>query len=181
MTSKLYRQTSRVMTVLGIDPGITRLGYAVIEGSRNAPRLVTSGIIGNPKAEHLERLGLIYNELTALIAAHPLDLVAVEKLYFSKNVRTALTVAEARGIILLTAHRADIKVYECTPQQVKIALTGNGRATKTQVAHMLNASLKFERRPRLDDETDAIAIALTALVSYAHTEARDYTKHKRSS
>lgn len=153
------------MIVLGIDPGTTRLGFAILSGSRMSPTLVASGVIGDAKLSHQKRLKLIYDDLSALIRRYKPDLIATEKLFFSKNVKTALTVAEARGIILLTAEIGLRKVYECTPQDVKIALTGHGAATKQQVAHMTKTLLRLERSPRFDDESDAMAIALTAMVS----------------
>ena len=157
-----YRKS---VTVLGIDPGTTRVGYGIISGTRIAPVFVASGVIGNAALGAPGRLLEIHKELKRLIASARPDIVAVEKLFFSKNVKTALSVAEARGIILLTAALADRRVYEYTPQEIKIALTGNGGAAKIQVAAMAKSLLKITKLPRWDDETDAIAISLTGLVS----------------
>src|SRR3989338_2408182 len=121
------------VTVLGIDPGTTRVGYGIISGTRTAPVFVASGVIGNAALGASGRLLEIQKELKRLIASARPDIIAVEKLFFSKNVKTALSVAEARGIILLTAALADSRVYEYTPQEIKIALTGNGGAAKIQV------------------------------------------------
>lgn len=153
------------MIVLGIDPGTTRLGYALIGGTPQKPALLKSGVIGNAKLGRSGRLKEIYTELTGLILKEKPDILAVEKLFFSKNVRTALAVAEARGIILLTAEMAGLKVYEYAPQEIKIALTSSGSAGKVQVARMVKALLGIRHFPRWDDESDAMAIALTALVS----------------
>ncbi len=162
------------MTVLGIDPGTTRAGYGIVSGTRAAPVLVASGVIGNAALGRSARLVEIHKRLKSIIESAGPDVVAVEKLFFSKNVKTALAVAEARGIILLTAAMADLRVYEYTPQEVKMALTGNGAASKAQVAAMAKTLLGIRTSPRWDDETDAIAIALTALVSAGAGDIKDY-------
>ena len=152
------------MTVLGIDPGTTRMGYAVVTGRRDAPRLVLSGVLGNPRLDRSERLLDLYQALSLIIKKTSPDVVALEKLFFSKNVKTALAVAEARGIILLTAVLANRRVYEYTPQEIKIALTSRGNAEKRDVARMIRTLLHLTSLPRMDDETDAIAIAITGLI-----------------
>lgn len=163
------------MTILGIDPGTTRLGYAVVGGTRQAPVLLRSGVIGDVRLAPSARLQVIYQELTLILAAAKPDAVAVEKVFFSKNTKTAMSIAEARGVILLTAEMAGRRVYEYAPQEIKIALTGMGNAGKTQVAGMVNALLHLTQSTRWDDESDAMAIALTGLVS------QNDTKYKRSS
>lgn len=155
---------SRNLKVLGIDPGTTRLGFAVAEGSAQSIRLVASGVLGKAKSGRSARLMAIHDGLQELIRVHAPDVVALEKLFFSKNVKTAFEVAEARGIILLTAEIAARRVYECSPQEVKIALTGQGNATKQQVAAMAKQILKLHALPRLDDESDAMAIAITGII-----------------
>lgn len=157
------------MTVLGIDPGTTRLGYGIVTGTRAEPVLLSSGIIGDASLDTGNRLWEIHKKILRLLEDARPDFIAVEKLYFSANVKTALAVAEARGIILLTAAMAARRVYEYTPQEVKIALTGTGNASKIQVAAMTKLLLKTEKSTRWDDESDAIAIALTGLVSAGTT------------
>lgn len=155
---------SRSIKVLGIDPGTTRLGFAVAEGTAQEIRLIASGVLGNAKSAKSGRLKEIHDGLRELISAHAPDVLALEKLFFSKNVKTAFEVAEARGVILLTAEIADRRVYECSPQEVKVALTGQGNATKQQVAAMAKQILKLHALPRLDDESDAMAIAITGII-----------------
>ncbi|MBI4134618.1 MAG: crossover junction endodeoxyribonuclease RuvC [Candidatus Sungbacteria bacterium] len=152
------------MKVLGIDPGTTRLGYAIVEGTLYEARLLTSGVFGNARLDRGARLSEIHTSLSSLIERQKPDCVAIESLFFSKNIKTALPVAEARGVILLTAQNANLTVYEYTPTQIKIALTGAGGATKQQVAAMAKKILKHTARPKWDDESDAIATALTGLV-----------------
>lgn len=152
------------MRVLGIDPGTTRVGYAIVSGTRDHPKLVASGVLGDAKLDRIARLSVIGREIEALIQNHRPDAVVVETLFFSKNVTTALLVAEARGVILLTAYRANLKVYEYAPKQIKIAVTGNGNATKPQVEAMTKIILKHNVRFRWDDESDAIAVAIAGLV-----------------
>lgn len=152
------------MRVLGIDPGTTRLGFAVAEGSAQTIRLIASGVLGSVSSDRSGRLKAIHDGLRELISIHAPDVIALEKLFFSKNVKTAFEVAEARGVILLTAEIADRRVYECSPQEVKVALTGQGNATKQQVAAMAKQILKLHALPRLDDESDAMAIAITGII-----------------
>jgi crossover junction endodeoxyribonuclease RuvC len=152
------------ITVLGIDPGTTRLGYAVVRGNPQSLQLITSGILGDARMSKGKRLKLLYEGLQAVIKTHAPDMIAIEKLFFSKNVSTALEVAEARGMILLTAAIADLRVYECSPQEVKIALCSHGRAAKSAVAAMVRHILKISALPVLDDESDAMAVAITGIV-----------------
>lgn len=155
--------------ILGIDPGTTRLGYAVISGTPSAPLLVASGVIGDRNLSKEKRLWHIHRGLLVVIKEFMPDVIALEKLFFSKNVKTAMMVAEARGVILLTAQSANLKVYEYAPQEIKIALTSRGNADKKQVAAMAKAVLKTNYTPRWDDESDAMAIAITGLACYRVT------------
>jgi len=157
-------KSERMVTVLGIDPGTTRLGYALVEGPPSAPRLITSGVIGDARAAQDARLHLIFRELTKLFRDLKPDSVVLEKLFFAKNRKTALQVAEARGIILLTAKIANRRVYEYAPSEVKIAVTGNGAATKGDIARIMKL-LVGHTPTKYDDESDAVAIAITGLVS----------------
>lgn len=153
------------MVILGIDPGTAIVGYAAIaEDPKNGePALVDSGAIKPKTAKHSGRLKDIHERLGRLIDIHRPEAVAVEKIFFSKNIKTALSVAEARGVIILTAEERLIRVCEYTPGEVKLAVTGSGNADKRQVRQMVRLILKQSRLPRLDDVTDAIAIAIAAL------------------
>lgn len=157
-------QSLRPVRILGVDPGTTRLGYAVLEGSAAHPLLVASGVVGDATLSREARLLCIFSGLTRLLEIYKPDAIALEKLFFSKNAKTALSVAEARGIILLTAKIANLTVYEYAPSEIKIAATGNGAASKRDVARMLEILLG-SIPAGFDDESDAIAIALTGLVT----------------
>lgn len=148
--------------ILGIDPGTTGMGFAVLDASREPPLVIERGLIPTPKlGTTAERLVAIGDAIDALIAAHrPTDL-ALERLYFNKNVKTAMLVAEARGIALLCGARASLKVSEYTPQEVKLSVTGSGSADKGQVQRMLHLVLRLEGPITQDNVADAVAIALT--------------------
>ena len=150
--------------ILGIDPGFGRAGYGVIEKTgSNSWRAVDFGCVDtSPRDQYLERLKTIHAEFSALIQKHRPTLVAVEKLFFFKNVTTAIQVAEARGVILLTAIQSGLAVDEVTPLQVKQALTGYGRAEKGQIGKMVGMILGIKKKITPDDAADALAIALTA-------------------
>lgn len=150
------------MTILGIDPGTTGMGYALLDPSREPPALLEYGLIATPAgATAAERLLAIAEALDLLIARHRPDCLALERLYFNKNVRTAMAVAEARGIALLSAVRAQLDIAEYTPQEVKLSVTGSGGADKRQVMRMLPLVLSLESPITQDNVADAVAIALT--------------------
>lgn len=148
--------------ILGIDPGTTGMGFAILDASREPPVVLDRGLIPTPKlGSTAERLVAIGDAIDRLIAAHrPTDL-ALERLYFNKNVKTAMLVAEARGIALLCGARADLKVSEYTPQEVKLSVTGSGSADKGQVQRMLHLVLGLREAITQDNVADAVAIALT--------------------
>lgn len=148
--------------ILGIDPGTTGMGFAVLDPTREPPAIVDRGLIPTPKGgTAADRLVAIADAIDALIAAHrPTDL-ALERLYFNKNVRTAMVVAEARGIALVCAARARLEVTEYTPQEVKVSVTGSGSADKGQVQRMLQLVLALDEAITQDNVADAVAIALT--------------------
>lgn len=148
--------------ILGIDPGTTGMGFAILDASREPPVVIDRGLIPTPKlGTTAERLVAIGDAIDRLIAAHgPADLV-LERLYFNKNVKTAMLVAEARGIALLCGARAGLKVSEYTPQEVKLSVTGSGSADKGQVQRMLHLVLRLEHAITQDNVADAVAIALT--------------------
>ncbi len=148
--------------MLGIDPGTTGMGYALLSLDVEPPRLVRCGLVPAPRdASAAERLVAIADALDALIREHAPDALAVERLYFNRNVRTAMSVAEARGIALLCGARAGLRVAEYTPQEIKQSVTGNGAAEKKAVQLMVGHILKLDAPITEDNVADAIAVALT--------------------
>ncbi|MFI5254667.1 MAG: crossover junction endodeoxyribonuclease RuvC [Candidatus Limnocylindrales bacterium] len=149
------------MIVLGIDPGTALTGYGLVERTGSRLRAIDYGCLETPSTMVLpERLVLIADGLIELIETHRPDLVAVERLYFNKNVQTALAVGQARGVALLTAARYGLPVHEYGPSEVKMAVTGYGRAEKDQVQRMVQTVLGLAVLPRPDDAADALAIAI---------------------
>ena len=150
------------MIILGIDPGFGRMGCAVLEKTRRGEKLLYSACLSSDKKNtQAERLFAIGKEIEKIIKKYKPDILAIESLFFTKNQKTAMKVAEARGMVLFLASSKNIPVREFTPLEIKIALTGYGRAEKRQVQDMVMAVLKLEKTPKYDDETDAIACALT--------------------
>lgn len=156
------------MRVLGIDPGTGILGFGVVDvfdesGAAGRPfRLVDAGVVTTPAhTPHDERLEDIYNSLTEIIEATKPDVCSVEKLFFSKNITTAMTVAEARGVALLVARQHKVPIFEYTPPQIKQTLTGYGKADKKQVQEMVRVQLGLKEVPKPDDCADALAAAIT--------------------
>lgn len=151
------------MIVLGIDPGTAALGYGIVEAKGGRLRAVDSGcLITKPDASLPQRLLAIHGLLDELIALHRPDILAVERLFFSRNVQTALGVGQARGVVLLAAAQAEVPVREATPSEVKLAVTGSGTADKEQVGRMVATCLGLSEAPRQDDTSDALAIAIWA-------------------
>ena len=150
------------MIVIGIDPGLARVGYGVIAVSNRSPAPVCYGCIETSGKDQTtsERLLHIYTELAALIEKYPPAEIAIEKLFFTKNITSAMSVSEARGVILLLAEQKKILVTEYTPNQVKQAITGSGRADKRQMQDMIMRLLHLSEMPRPDDAADALSIAL---------------------
>jgi crossover junction endodeoxyribonuclease RuvC len=150
------------MRIIGIDPGTGILGFGIIELTNRRPGLVDAGVIRTPvKQDDSMRLETIYNELSDIIAQTKPDIMSVEKLFFAQNVTTAMTVAQARGIVLLTGRQANLEIYEYTPLQIKQAVTGYGRAEKKQIQEMVRVILKLKNVPKPDDCADALAAAIT--------------------
>lgn len=148
--------------ILGIDPGTGILGFGVIDVDRNGPVLVDAGVIRTPvKEDDAVRLLTIYEELTEIIAATKPAQMSVEKLFFSRNVTTAITVSQARGVVLLCGMQAGMTIHEYTPLQIKQAITGYGNADKKQMQEMVRIILKLKEIPRPDDAADALAAAIT--------------------
>lgn len=150
------------MRILGIDPGTGILGFGIIDYDGRRSVMVDAGVIRTPvKEDDAVRLLTIYNELTDIIAETKPDQMSVEKLFFLRNVTTAITVAQARGVILLCGQQAGLPLYEYTPLQIKQAITGYGRAEKRQMQQMVKAILGLTAIPKPDDAADALAAALT--------------------
>jgi crossover junction endodeoxyribonuclease RuvC len=153
--------------VLGIDPGTAVTGYGVIEPSRGrAGRLIECGVIRTDDAQPLgDRLDTLFEGVTTLIARHHPEAVAVESVFYAKNVRTTVTLGHARGVILLAAARAGVPVSEFTPATVKKNVVGNGRAAKAQVGFMVQKLLNLATPPSPDDAADGVALALTLILT----------------
>ena len=155
------------MVILGIDPGIGRCGWGIVE-SVNSSKVTALGygcIETKPNKKIEERLLEIGEEVNRLIKEHKPDVMAIEELFFGTNSKTALIVGQARGVILLEASRKKLPIFVYTPLQVKMSLTGYGRADKNQIAQMVKVILKLEKIPKIDDTSDALAVALTHVFS----------------
>lgn len=151
-------------TILGIDPGFATTGFALIKEKNKELEVIDYGVITTTtKQEFSERLKYLHQALTKIMKKYQPDAVCVEQLYFAKNVKTALNVGQARGVILLTAILNKLPLYEFTPLQVKQAVCGYGQADKCQVQNMVKILLKLKTIPKPDDAADALAIALTYL------------------
>ena len=150
------------MRVIGIDPGTGILGFGVINITRGRAKMITAGVITTPAHTPLpERLEEIYVGLTDIIKETQPDVMSVEKLFFTKNITTAISVAEARGVAILTGRQADLPIYEYTPNEIKKSITGYGAAKKLQVQEMVRIQLGLQEKPKPDDCADALAAALT--------------------
>jgi crossover junction endodeoxyribonuclease RuvC len=150
------------MRIIGIDPGTGILGFGIIDYKNGQPELVDAGVIRTPVKENdAVRLKTIFDELSEIVAQNKPDAMSVEKLFFAQNVTTAMTVAQARGIVLLIGRQANLDIYEYTPLQIKQALTGYGRAEKRQIQEMVKIILKLKDIPKPDDCADALAAAIT--------------------
>ena len=150
------------MRILGIDPGYAIVGYGVIDkDTRGNCTVVDYGAINTPKEEDFPvRLAIIADGMKAIMNRYKPDAVAVEELFFNQNITTGIAVAEARGVILCTAIQNVPKVFEFTPMQIKLAITGTGNADKKQVQFMTKTLLKLKSIPKPDDAADALAVAL---------------------
>ena len=150
------------MRVIGIDPGTGILGFGVVDIIGGKTRLVTGGVITTPAHTPIdERLEEIFDGLTAIIEETKPDVMSIEKLFFSRNVTTAISVAQARGVAMLTGRQAKLPIAEYTPQQIKQSLTGYGKADKKQVQEMVRIQLGLTEVPKPDDCADALAAAIT--------------------
>lgn len=164
------------MKILGIDPGTATTGWGLIENQKSKLKAQSCGCILTPaKQNQAVRLAHIYSELDNIIKKTKPDVVAIEKLFFINNIKTAMTVGEARGVCLLAAQQHKIPIFEYTPLQVKQSLTGYGKAEKKQIQMMVKSLLKLKETPKPDDMADALAIAIT----HAHRCGESGFKEKK--
>ena len=155
------------MIILGIDPGMAKCGFGVIEKKGNSIKYLSAGVIESKSSyEQSKRLEIIYKGIKKLIRKYKPHIIAVESLFFSRNVKTAFRVGEARGVILLAAQLQKIQIMEFTPLQVKISITGYGLAEKQQVQKMVKTLLGLKEIPRPDDAADALAIAICCVNNF---------------
>jgi crossover junction endodeoxyribonuclease RuvC len=162
------------MFVLGIDPGLTRTGYGLVRRA-HPPRPIAVGVIRtNPDSATADRLAELHADLAAIIADHNPDVLAIERVFTNRNLRSAISVSRASGMALLAAAEAGIPVVEYTPTAIKLAVTGDGNADKRMVADMVVRRLKLESTPKPADASDALAVALCHVQSMrlAPLEAR---------
>jgi crossover junction endodeoxyribonuclease RuvC len=173
MMSKKFMIISKKLRILGIDPGTATTGWAIVEENEKNPRLIACGCINTSKFNSdEERLVEIGKDLQALIKKYRPDEAAVEDLFFFKNLKTAITVAQARGVILYKIKKNKVPLFSYTPLQVKQALTGYGRAEKKQIQLMVKNILKLKSIPKPDDAADASAIAICHLNSRIFSKAK---------
>ena len=152
------------MRVLGVDPGLSRCGIGIVEGSSHRPVAVRIGVVTTPPSDDIgRRLHALFDEVTALIAETSPEAVALERVFFNANVRTATGVSQAAGIVLLAAEQAGLPAVQYTPTQVKAAVAGTGDADKEQVGFMVKTLLRLAEVPRPADASDALALALCHL------------------
>lgn len=165
MKYKTSIQTMNSTRIIAIDPGYDRVGVAVLEKKPGAKEIVlySTCITTNQKQSIAERIFVIGTEIARVISEYTPVALAIEKLYFTTNQKTAMGVSEARGVIIYEALRAHLTLFEYTPIEIKVAVTGYGKATKDAVHLMINKLVSLEKQRRFDDEIDAIAIGLTCL------------------
>jgi crossover junction endodeoxyribonuclease RuvC len=150
------------MRIIGVDPGIARCGFAVLDYKASKFNVLIYGCIEtSSKKEVPKRLSEIYKEISSLIKTYSPDVLSIEELFFNTNAKTAFVVGQARGVIILAASENEIPVSIYTPLQVKMSLTGYGRAEKNQMGKMVKILLNLKEIPKLDDTTDALAVAIT--------------------
>ncbi|MGM9999440.1 MAG: crossover junction endodeoxyribonuclease RuvC [Candidatus Bruticola sp.] len=148
--------------VLGIDPGNARCGWGVVAEENDQLFMLECGCIETGKDQEAGgRLAAVYTGITEVLVKYQPDYLAIEKLFFNRNITSAIAVAEARGVILLAAHEAGVPVSEYTPSEIKETMTGDGRAKKKDIGNAVVLTLGLEKAPTPDDTADAVAIALT--------------------
>ncbi len=161
MSRKIIYDTVIIMRILGIDPGVGTVGFGVVDANNGKNTYVACGVISTtPHTPLSSRLNTIYDDLNEIIVTFAPDAISIEELFFSKNITTGISVAHGRGVILLSAYRSGVPVYEYTPMQVKQAVVGYGGAKKKQVIYMVQKLLDMKSPPRPDDAADAPAMAI---------------------
>jgi crossover junction endodeoxyribonuclease RuvC len=159
------------MRIIGIDPGTGILGFGVIDAVGGKTKLVTAGVVRTPAHTPLpDRLEEIYISLSEIITETKPEIMAIEKLFFAQNVTTAMSVAHARGVAMLTGKQANLSIEEYTPLQIKQTMVGYGRATKKQVQEMVRLQLSLKEVPKPDDCADALAVAIMAAFVVKNTQ-----------
>jgi len=162
------------ITVLGIDPGLSLTGFGIINKNGNALEVVDYGIIKTSSKKTIsERLKELHEGLSKVLASNRIDQVAIEKIFFNTNLKTVVSVSEARGVILFTLDSFNKKIFEYTPLEAKKAVLGKGRATKEEITASVTNILCLEKEPRPDDVADALAIALCHIFSIPYLEKID--------
>ena len=150
-----------ILRILGIDPGLATVGFSIVDSDKKIMKLVTCGVISTPAHTSLSsRLDRIFCDMNELISTFRPDVMSIEELFFNTNTTTGIAVAHARGVILLAAYQAGVRVFEYTPLQVKQAVVGYGRAEKNQVIDMVRRILNLPSAPKPDDAADAVALAI---------------------
>lgn len=167
----------KTKTILGIDPGFGRMGYAVIDQLGDKQTIREMGCLETDKeTPYHKRLHQMGTNLTKIIQKNKPDGIAIERVFFAKNQKTALKIAEIRGLIIYISEEAGLTIHEFTPLEVKIAVCGYGRADKKQVGSMVKSIIKLEELPKYDDTTDAIAVAITAFAHRAYKNLNGSTR-----
>ena len=162
------------MRILGIDPGFATIGFGLVEAERGPSRMVTYGAITTPAGLPLSRrLYQIGTDMEDLIGQLKPDVISIEELFFNTNITTGIAVAHGRGVLLYAAEKCGVPLYEYTPSQVKLAVTGYGKAEKRQVMDMTRRLLKLKKVPRPDDAADALALALCHARSFTSRLPRE--------
>lgn len=154
------------MIILGLDPGIARTGWGIVESLKGKIKVIDYGCVETEPEENIsERLYIIYKKISKLFADYKIDILAIEELFFNTNAKTALLVGQARGVLLLIGAQKAIPLSVYTPLQVKVAVTGYGRAEKNQIGQMVKILLNLPGIPKPDDVSDALAVAITHVFS----------------
>ncbi len=157
------------MIVIGIDPGTATTGYGVVESKKEDLWCLECGVIEtSKKLSPSKRLSILNEELSLIIRKYHPKLIAVESIYFFKNLKTALPVSQAKGVIMMTAEKEKVPIYDFTPLQIKMAITGYGRADKKQMQGMIKIILRLEKTPRPDDVADALGAAICGMQELVH-------------
>ena len=165
-----------ILRILGIDPGLATVGFSIVDVEKSKMKLVTCGVISTPAHTSLSsRLDRIFEDMNELISSFSPDVMSIEELFFNTNITTGIAVAHARGVILLSAYRAGVQVFEYTPLQVKQAVVGYGRAEKNQVIDMVRRILALPAAPKPDDAADAVALAICHARSYTSLLSKGVT------